>query len=77
MNFDFAALDAAIDARVREKKLPGVSVAIHSRDGLLFHKGYGFADLEAGRAIEDNSTAIIVGAAVVGLLATLLLTRRR
>jgi len=31
----------------------------------------------AGRAIEDNSTAIIVGAAVVGLLATLLLTRRR
>jgi ElaB/YqjD/DUF883 family membrane-anchored ribosome-binding protein len=31
----------------------------------------------AGRAVEDNSTAIIVGAAVVGLLATLLLARRR
>ena len=55
MNFDFAALDAVIDARVREKKLPGVSVAIHSRDGLLFHKGYGFADLEAGRAIDADT----------------------
>lgn len=31
----------------------------------------------AGRAIEDNSTAIIAGTVVVGLLATLLLTRRR
>jgi ElaB/YqjD/DUF883 family membrane-anchored ribosome-binding protein len=30
----------------------------------------------AGRAVEDNSTAIIVGAAVVGLLAALLLSRR-
>jgi len=31
----------------------------------------------AGRTIEDNSTAIVVGAAVVGLLATLFFTRRR
>ncbi|HPK14602.1 MAG: Penicillin-binding protein 4* [Firmicutes bacterium ADurb.Bin248] len=55
MNFDFAALDAAIDARVKRKELPGVSVAIHSRDGLLFHKGYGFADVEAGRAIDADT----------------------
>lgn len=32
---------------------------------------------EAGKAIEDNSTPIIVGTAVVGLLAMLLLTRKR
>lgn len=30
----------------------------------------------AGRTVRDNSTAIIVGTAVVGLLATLLLSRR-
>lgn len=30
----------------------------------------------AGRAIEDNSTAIVVGAAVVGLLAAFFLSRR-
>jgi ElaB/YqjD/DUF883 family membrane-anchored ribosome-binding protein len=30
----------------------------------------------AGRVMEDNSTAIIVGAAVVGLLAALLFARR-
>lgn len=32
---------------------------------------------EAGRTIEDNSTAIIAGTVVVGLLATLFFTRRR
>ncbi len=30
----------------------------------------------AGRTVKDNSTAILVGTAVVGLLATLLLSRR-
>lgn len=50
-----AALDAALEARVREKKLPGVSVAIRGRDGVLFEKGYGFADAGAGRAIDANT----------------------
>lgn len=50
-----AALDAALAARVQEKKLPGVSVSIRGRDGVLFEKGYGFADVEAGRAADEHT----------------------
>ncbi len=50
-----AALDAALAARVQEKKLPGVSVSIRGRDGVLFEKGYGFADVEAARAIDEHT----------------------
>lgn len=55
MNYDIAALDAAIAARVREKELPGVSVAVYGRGGALFEKGYGFADVKAGRAIDAHT----------------------
>lgn len=55
MNFDIASLDAAIAALVKEKKLPGVSVAIRGKDGVLLEKGYGFADVAAGRAIDEHT----------------------
>lgn len=55
MNYDIVALDAVLAARVKEKKLPGVSVCIRARDGVLFEKGYGYADVEAGRAIDEHT----------------------
>ncbi len=55
MNYDIAALDAALEARILKKKLPGVSVSIRGREGVIFEKGYGFADVEAGRAINEHT----------------------
>ncbi len=53
--YDLAALDAALAAHIEEKGLPGVSVAIRSREGVIFEKGYGFADVEAGREIDPHT----------------------
>lgn len=53
--YDLAALDAALAAHIQEKGLPGVSVAIRSSEGVIFEKGYGFADVEAGREIDPHT----------------------
>lgn len=38
MNYDLKALDKALDARIKEKKLPGVSCAIYGPDGVILKK---------------------------------------
>lgn len=55
MNFDLAALDAALEQRIRKDKLPGVSVAIRGPEGVIFEKGYGFGDLEHTHPVDANT----------------------
>lgn len=54
MSYDLKALDAALEKRIREKKLPGVTVAIRGPEGVIFEKGYGVAN-EAGRPVDENT----------------------
>ena len=54
MKYDLQALDAALAARIQEKKLPGVTVSIRGPEGVIFEKGYGVAD-DKGRAIDENT----------------------
>ena len=55
MNYDLKALDKALDARIKEKKLPGVSCAIYGPDGVIFEKGYGFGNNEHTKLIDENT----------------------
>jgi len=55
MNYDLQALDRALAARIREKKLPGCSVAIRGPEGELFQKGYGFCDMEHARPVNGDT----------------------
>lgn len=54
MNYDLKALDAALAERIQEKRLPGVSVSVRGPEGIIFEKGYGFAD-ENNRSIDENT----------------------
>lgn len=54
MKYDIAALDRALEKKIAEKKLPGVSVSIRGRDGVIFEKGYGVINT-AGRKIDENT----------------------
>ncbi len=55
MKYDLNALDAALAAKIEEKKLPGVSVCIRGREGVIFEKGYGMGDLEGNRPIDEHT----------------------
>lgn len=55
LTYDLKALDAALAARINEKKLPGVSVCIRGRDGVIFEKGYGYGDLGQQRPIDEHT----------------------
>lgn len=54
MKYPLNELDAALAKRIREKKLPGVSVCIRGPEGVIFEKGYGVTN-KAGRAIDENT----------------------
>lgn len=53
--YDLNALDRALDERIRQKNLPGVSVSIRGPEGVIFEKGYGFGDGEKTRPINENT----------------------
>lgn len=55
MAFDLQKLDAMLASYIEKKKLPGVSVAVRGPGGVVFEKGYGIADLETGRPIDENT----------------------
>ena len=55
MAFDLQKLDAALQGYIEKKKLPGVSVAVNGPDGVIFEKGYGIADLETRRSVDENT----------------------
>ena len=52
MKVSLQELDALIAKRIEEKKLPGVSVCLRGRDGIIFQKGYGYGDPEHRREIQ-------------------------
>ena len=55
MAYDLQKLDAMMAALVAEKKLPGVSVAVNGPEGVIFEKGYGIADGETGRPLNEHT----------------------
>lgn len=55
MNYDLQSLDAALAKRIQEKKLPGVTVAIRGPQGVIFEKGYGYADEQRTRPINEHT----------------------
>ena len=55
MNYDLQSLDAALAKRIQEKKLPGVTVAIRGPEGVIFEKGYGYADEQRTRPINEHT----------------------
>ncbi len=42
----YEAIDAAVRRSMAEHRTPGLALAVTSRDRLLFHRSYGFADLK-------------------------------
>jgi len=41
-----AAVDAIVEAALKEGPFPGISVAIEQRGAVVYSRGFGFADLE-------------------------------
>jgi CubicO group peptidase (beta-lactamase class C family) len=54
MSCDLKALDIALATRISEKRLPGVAVCIRGPEGIIFEKGYGYAD-ENKRSVDENT----------------------
>jgi len=51
---DFAAVDAYIEARMKEKRIPGLALAIVQGDQVVYLKGYGIAD-PSGRQVTPET----------------------
>jgi CubicO group peptidase (beta-lactamase class C family) len=49
-------VDERVTRRMREDHVPGAVVCIVKDDGILFAKGYGFADVAAHRAVDADKT---------------------
>jgi CubicO group peptidase (beta-lactamase class C family) len=47
---DFAAIDAYIEAQMKDIRLPGVAIGIIQGDEIVYLKGYGVAD-PSGRSV--------------------------
>ncbi len=56
-----AYVDGVVTAYMREHKIPGVAVAIVHDGHASFTKGYGDADIEAGRKIDGGETLMRIG----------------
>lgn len=55
MSYDLQALDAALAARIAEKKLPGVTVCVRGPQGVIFEKGYGYGDEGQKRPMNEHT----------------------
>ncbi len=55
MAFDLQKLDSMLASYIEKKKLPGVAVAVSGPEGVVFEKGYGIADLETRRPVDENT----------------------
>ncbi|MEZ4456535.1 MAG: serine hydrolase domain-containing protein [Gemmatimonadales bacterium] len=55
-----AKLDAAVEAALAARDLPGAAVVVVQGDRVTYQKGYGLADLASGRPMTD-STPIVIG----------------
>ena len=51
---DFAAVDAYVEARMKEKRIPGLALAIVQGDQVAYLKGYGIAD-PSGRPVTPQT----------------------
>jgi CubicO group peptidase (beta-lactamase class C family) len=56
-----AFLDALIQAQMEHLHVPGVTVAVVKDGELFFAKGYGYADVEKGIAVDPETTAFRIG----------------
>jgi CubicO group peptidase (beta-lactamase class C family) len=56
-----SVIDPLMTAWIDKRKGPGAVVVVVNRDGLLFAKGYGFADIEARKAFTADATLVRPG----------------
>lgn len=68
-----AALDALITEHMTRTHLPGAVVAVVKDGRVLFLKGYGYADLAAGRPVSPERTVFPVGSVSKPVTATAVL----
>ena len=54
MTYDLKALDAALEKRITEQNLSGVTVCLRGPEGVIFEKGYGYCD-ENQRPINEHT----------------------
>ncbi len=59
-HFDAAAIDAFLEAQVKERAIPGLSIAIMQKGRLVLAKGYGKSSLE-GHAPVGTNTMFAIG----------------
>ena len=55
MKYDLNALDIALQNYIREKDLPGLTVAIRGPEGAIFEKGYGYGDENQGCPLNEHT----------------------
>jgi CubicO group peptidase (beta-lactamase class C family) len=70
-----AALDSQIDAAFKEKGLPSVAIGVVYDQGVLWSRGYGFADIDAQR-LATPGTVYRIGSNTKMFTATMLLQLR-
>ncbi len=51
----YEAIDAAVRQSMAEHRTPGLALAVTSRDQLLFHRTYGFADLKLRTPVTEET----------------------
>jgi len=56
-----AYVDGVVEAHMRKDNTPGVTVSVVREGKLVFAKGYGFADIEAGTPVSGRDTLFRIG----------------
>jgi CubicO group peptidase (beta-lactamase class C family) len=62
-----AFADEFIPRQLKEHQIPGAAIAVATKNGSLFAKGYGLADVETGRPVDAERT-VFAPASVVKLI---------
>lgn len=66
-------VDSVMEAQLRDGRVPGAAIAIVQDGEILFAKGYGLANVDAGRPVEADRTVFRVGSIAKPFAATAVL----
>ncbi|MEO1022168.1 MAG: serine hydrolase domain-containing protein [Bacteroidota bacterium] len=56
-----AQVDSLVSFYVQDQNIPGMSISVFYKDGLVFSKGFGYSDIEAGTPVDPSNTKFRVG----------------
>tara|TARA_R110001583_G_scaffold35695_6_gene118473 strand:- start:629 stop:1726 length:1098 start_codon:yes stop_codon:yes gene_type:complete len=67
-----AKVDDLLNTLITKKKLPGLAITVRKQGGVIFQKGYGYADIEANIKVDPKRTVFRIASVSKNIAATAL-----